>query len=51
MNREQTLQQPRELGLQGMADGYEAIIKMPVNKQPEGHVMLAQLAEKEYLLP
>lgn len=48
MNREQTLNQLRELGLQGMADGYEAIINLPVNKQPEGHIMLAQLAEKEY---
>ena len=48
MNREQTLHQLIELGLHGMAEGYEAIIKLPINKQPEGHMMLAQLAEKEY---
>ena len=48
MNREQTLHQLIELGLHGMAEGYEAIKKLPINKQPEGHMMLAQLAEKEY---
>lgn len=48
MNREQTLEQLKELHLEGMATAYEAIIKLPSNKQPEGHNMLAQLAEKEY---
>ena len=42
----QTLHQLIELGLHGIAEGYEAIIKLPINKQPEGHMMLAQLAEK-----
>ena len=49
MNREQTLHQLIELGLHGMAEGYEVIIKAPINKQPEGHMMLAQLAEKGIL--
>ena len=35
MNREQTLHQLIELGLHGMAEGYEAIIKLPINKQPK----------------
>ena len=28
--------------------GMKQSLKLPINKQPEGHMMLAQLAEKEY---
>jgi DNA replication protein DnaC len=47
MNREQTLSQLRELNLQGMYEGYESIIHLPMDKQPEAHYMLADLVEKE----
>lgn len=48
MNKDSTLKQLRELNLEGMATAYESIMNLPVNKQPEGHTMLAQMAEKEY---
>jgi DNA replication protein DnaC len=47
MNREQTLLALKELNLQGMSEGYESIINLPANKQPDGHFMLADLVEKE----
>lgn len=47
MNREQTLSQLRELNLQGMYEGYESIIHLPMDKQPEAHYLLADLVEKE----
>lgn len=47
MNRDQTLSQLRELNLQGMYEAYESIIRLPVDKQPEAHYMLADLVEKE----
>lgn len=48
MNKDSTLRQLRELNLEGMATAYESIMSLPINKQPEGHAMLAQMAEKEY---
>ena len=48
MNKESTLQQLRTLNLEGMAHAYETILTMPVTHQPDGHIMLAQMAEKEY---
>jgi DNA replication protein DnaC len=47
MNREQTLSTLRELNLKGMSEGYESIIGLPANKQPEAHYMLADLVDKE----
>ena len=49
MNNNATLEQLKELKLQGMAKAYEAIIDLPVNKQPTAHTLLAQLTEKEVL--
>ena len=49
MNNNATLEQLKELKLQGMASAYEAIIDLPVNKQPAAHKLMAQLTEKEAL--
>lgn len=47
MNTTATLEQLKELKLQGMARSYEAILQLPVNQHPEGHLLIAQLAEAE----
>lgn len=47
MNTAATLEQLKELKLQGMVRSYEAILQLPVNKHPEGHNLIAQLAEAE----
>lgn len=47
MNTTATLEQLKELKLQGMARSYEAIFQLPVNQHPEGHLLIAQLAEAE----
>ncbi len=47
MNREATLEQLRQLKLQGMARGYEAVMSLPVNNQPGAHELIAQLAQQE----
>lgn len=47
MNTEATLDQLKQLRLQGMARTYEAILSLPVNNQPEAHEMIAQLAQQE----
>ena len=47
MNTTATLEQLKELKLQGMARSYEAILQLPVNQHPEGHLLLAQLAQAE----
>jgi DNA replication protein DnaC len=47
MNTTATLEQLRDLKLQGMARSYEAILQLPVNQHPEGHLLIAQLAEAE----
>lgn len=49
MNTSATLEQLRELKLSGMARSYEAILQLPVNKHPEGHMLVAQLTEAERL--
>ena len=49
MNNNATLNQLKELKLHGMATAYEAIIHWPVNKQPDAHELMAQMAEKETL--
>ena len=33
--------------MQGMADTYESILALPINKQPEAHQMIAILLESE----
>lgn len=47
MNTTATLEQLKDLKLQGMARSYEAILQLPVNQHPEGHALIAQLAEAE----
>jgi len=47
MNTSATLEQLRELKLQGMARSYESVIQLPVNQHPESHALIAQLAEAE----
>jgi DNA replication protein DnaC len=47
MNTNATLEQLKELKLQGMVRSYEATIQLPVNQHPEGHQLIAQLAEAE----
>src|SRR5688572_2389028 len=47
MNTSATLEQLKELKLQGMARSYESVIHLPVNQHPEGHALIAQLTEAE----
>ena len=47
MNTSATLEQLKDLKLQGMARSYEAILQMPVHQQPEAHMLIAQLSEAE----
>lgn len=47
MNTEATLQQLSSMKLDGMARAYEAILDLPVNQQPGGHELIAQLAQRE----
>lgn len=47
MNTSATLEQLKELKLQGMARSYEAVLQLPVNQHPEGHLLLAHLTEAE----
>lgn len=47
MNTTATLEQLKELKLQGMVRSYEAILQLPVNQHPEGHNLIGQLAEAE----
>jgi DNA replication protein DnaC len=47
MNTNATLEQLKELKLQGMVRSYETLLQLPVNQHPEGHQLIAQLAEAE----
>lgn len=47
MNTHATLEQLKELKLQGMVRSYGATIQLPVNQHPEAHQLIAQLAEAE----
>ena len=47
MNTQATLDQLRTLKLHGMARSYEAVLRLPVNSQPEAHQLLAQLVQQE----
>jgi len=47
MNTQATLEQLKDLKLLGMSRTYEAILQLPVNQHPEGHNLIAQLAEAE----
>ncbi len=47
MNTTATLEQLKDLKLQGMARTYESILQLPVNQHPDSHVLIAQLTEAE----
>jgi DNA replication protein DnaC len=47
MNHQATLDQLKALRLHGMANGYEAILSMPIHLQPTAHELLARLAQQE----
>lgn len=47
MNTESTLQQLRDLRLEGMAKSYEAVLDLPGSSQPDAHQLLAQLVQHE----
>ncbi len=47
MNTTENLKQIQQLRLQGMAVSYEAIMQLPLHKQPESHEMLATLLQAE----
>jgi len=42
-----SLETMKELKLQGMATAYQALLQLPINKQPEAHEMLASLIDAE----
>mgnify|MGYP001576994073 CR=1 FL=1 len=50
MNTNATLDLLRKLKLKGMADSYQAVIELPVNRHPAAHQLVAQLthAEEQY---
>jgi DNA replication protein DnaC len=47
MNTTATLQQLKDLRLDGMARSYESVLQLPSHQHPEGHVLIAQLTEAE----
>lgn len=47
MNTTATLQQLRDLRLDGMARSYESVLQLPTHQHPEGHMLVAQLADAE----
>lgn len=47
MNTQATLQQLRELHLDGMARTYESVLQLPTHQHPDNHVLIAQLTEAE----
>lgn len=47
MNTQITLDQLRQLKLQGMADAYQAVLSLPVQEQPSIHQFIARLSEAE----
>ncbi len=42
-----SLQAMKQMKMEGMASAYEAVLSLPINKQPEPHQMLAQLVDAE----
>ena len=42
-----SLQAMQHMKMTGMASAYEAVLSLPINKQPEPHQMLAQLVDAE----
>lgn len=42
-----SLQTMKQMKMEGMAAAYQAILSLPINKQPEAHQMMAQLVDAE----
>ena len=49
MNTTETLHQMQQLRLQGMYQAYRSQLELPINKQLEGHDLVAQLVQSEQL--
>jgi DNA replication protein DnaC len=49
MNTTETLDQMRQLRLQGMYHAYRSQLELPMDQQLEGHDMVAQLLQSEQL--
>ncbi len=49
MNYQATVEQLRQLFIEGMAQSYSAMLQLGVDQQPKAHEMLAQLVEAEML--
>lgn len=47
MNTTATLQQLRDLRLDGMARSYESVLQLPSHQHPESHMLVAQLTDAE----
>lgn len=47
MNTTATVQQLKDLKLDGMARSYESVLQLPVNQVPDAHMLIAQLTEAE----
>jgi DNA replication protein DnaC len=47
MNTQITLDQLKQLKLQGMSDAYQAVLSLPVKDQPSIHQLMARLSEAE----
>jgi DNA replication protein DnaC len=47
MNTQATLHQLRDMHLDGMARSYESILQLPSHQHPDGHVLIAHLADAE----
>jgi len=45
--KNESLEKMRQLKMIGMANAYEGVINLPVNKQPEAHQLLSQLMDAE----
>ncbi len=48
MNTQATLEQLRQLKLDGMARSYQAILALPIDQHPSAHELLGQLTQHEY---
>ena len=49
MNTTQTLEQMKQLRLQGMYHAYQSQLELPMDQQLEGHDLVAQLVQSEHL--
>lgn len=45
--KNESLEKFRQLKITGMANAYEGILSLPINKQPEAHQMISQLIDAE----